>query len=360
MSKPDSHNPLADYDYDLPEQLIARTPLAERDGSRMLVVDRARGAVSSHSVRELPNWLSDGDCLVVNDTRVLPARLYGVRTTTGGRWEGLYLGLSSAGHWQLIGQTRGTLQPLETIALTPAHPDHAAPASSLSLQLLSQGDGGVWDARPQPTCDPLEALEAYGTMPLPPYIQRDVATPEDVLRYQTVYAEHPGAVAAPTAGLHLSENLLQDCQEAGIGLQQVTLHVGLGTFRPIASETLDQHQMHSEWCRLTSDTAQELDEVRRRGRRTVAVGTTVVRTLESAASQVGLGAPYEGSTDLFIRPGHKFQAIDALLTNFHLPKSTLFVLVCAFCGTDLARAAYRHAISNHYRFYSYGDCMLIL
>ena len=202
-------------------------------------------------------------------------------------------------------------------------------------------------------------LEQFGTVPLPPYVQRDIATDEDRQRYQTVFARHPGAVAAPTAGLHLSKELLANCHQRGISLEQVTLHVGLGTFRPIAAQQLDDHVMHSEWCQLTESTSRTLNQVHESGHRVVAVGTTVVRTLETAVAD-GQFAAFEGTTDLFIRPGHKFWSFDALLTNFHLPRSTLFVLICAICGIDLAQQAYRIAVANRYRFYSYGDAMLIL
>ena len=227
------------------------------------------------------------------------------------------------------------------------------------LLLLEQGSGGVWLAELDPAGDTLEVLKQFGTVPLPPYIQRQVATEEDRQRYQTVFARHPGAVAAPTAGLHLSTDLLDACDRSGLGLQHITLHVGLGTFRPIAAEQLDEHLMHSEWCQVTQATSKALENVRRSGHRVVAVGTTVVRTLETAAAN-GSIEPFQGHTDLFIRPGHTFRSFDALLTNFHLPRSTLFVLVCTVCGIDLAKSAYAEAIARRYCFYSYGDAMLIL
>ena len=358
MSKPESPDHLSDFDYQLPDELIAREPLERRDASRLLVVDRGRAHIESRLVEDLPELLTPGDCLVVNDTRVLPAKLAGHRVATGGAWEGLFLGSEDDGRWRIIGQTRGRLQPGETIALAPIH-TLAAPVPTQELRLLEQIDGGIWLAAPLPPGQPMEVLEQFGTMPLPPYIQRHIATDLDRQRYQTVFAKHPGAVAAPTAGLHLSEGLIEKCRQIGLGFEHLTLHVGLGTFRPISVQKLDDHIMHSEWCHVSSATCRALNAVKESPRRIVAVGTTVVRTLESAAAQ-GTLQPFDGHTDLFIRPGHEFQSIDALLTNFHLPRSTLFVLICTFCGTDLAKEAYRIAIANNYRFYSYGDAMLIL
>ncbi len=362
MSKPESASELDAFDYQLPDELIARVPLPRRDDSRLLLVDRRTGHVDSRRINELPGFLDDGDCLVVNDTRVLPARLGGHRVDTNGTWDGLFLDTDPDGLWRIIGQTRGHLRPGTRIRLKPIHDTDAADTESRSEQqllLIEQGAGGVWLAQPQPPGNTLELLDHFGSIPLPPYIQRQLATENDRQRYQTVFARHPGAVAAPTAGLHLSESLLQNCQQAGISLQHITLHVGLGTFRPIATEQLDQHIMHSEWCQLTPDTASTLQEVRHNGNRIVAVGTTVVRTLETAAAN-GSIEPFQGHTDLFIRPGYTIQAFDALLTNFHLPRSTLFVLVATVCGLELAQKAYALAIANHYRFYSYGDAMLIL
>lgn len=358
MSKPDSHDELAAFDYQLPDDLIARKPAARRDGSRLLLVDRNSGDISSRRVTELPELLAAGDCLVVNDTRVIPARLFGQRVSTGGRWEGLFLGVEPSGLWRLIGQTRGRLLPGERIALTPAHAQAAA-CPTFELSLHERGASGTWLAEPRPPNDPLVILDQFGTIPLPPYIHRPIATAEDRHRYQTVYAEHAGAVAAPTAGLHLSHELLEQCRLRRLGIEKVTLHVGLGTFRPIGARRLDDHVMHSEWCRLTPEVSTTLNTVRHAGGRIVAVGTTVVRTLESSIDGRRL-LPFDGWTDLFIRPGHRFPAVDALLTNFHLPRSTLFIMICAFCGLELAREAYARAIADCYRFYSYGDAMLIL
>jgi S-adenosylmethionine:tRNA ribosyltransferase-isomerase len=348
---------LSFYDYDLPEDLIAKEPLAERDASRLLVVDRAMQTLSHRMIRDLPSILRSGDCLVLNDTKVVPARLLGIRTETGGRWEGLYLGSAAGNRWRLIGQTRGKLQAGESLTLQRAHDPESE--EQLHLTLVERDDDGIWLAEPDSQDNTLDVLNRFGTVPLPPYIQRDLATSSDWARYQTTYADRPGSVAAPTAGLHFTNELLDDCCGRAIERAEVTLHVGIGTFRPITTLNLDDHQMHSEWCELSDAAAQRLNQVRTAGGRIVAVGTTSVRTLESACVSGRLDS-HLGETNLFIRPGYTFGAVDCLLTNFHLPKSTLFVLVCAFAGSDLAKQAYAAAIEQKYRFFSYGDAMLIL
>lgn len=358
MSKPESPSDLSAFDYHLPDELIARQPLPRRDDSRLLVVNRQLDRVDSRRIQELPGLLDAGDCLVVNDTRVLPARLLGQRVATGGRWEGLYLDNTPSGLWRIIGQTRGQLQPGERIALQSVHGTESE-ADGQELLLIEQGLGGVWLAQPHPPGETLAVLEQFGTVPLPPYIQRQVATEQDRQRYQTVFARNPGAVAAPTAGLHLSTDLLASLRDNGVGLEAITLHVGLGTFRPISAERLDDHVMHAEWCQLTESTSRKLNDVRNSGQRVVAVGTTVVRTLETAFSNDSI-EPFDGQTDLFIKPGYTVGGFDAMLTNFHLPRSSLFVLICAVCGIKLTKRAYAEAIAKRYRFYSYGDAMLIL
>ena len=350
-------NELDLYDYDLPEELIAKQPLPERDASRLLVLDRQTGAIAHRTIRDLPLLLRPKDCLVLNDTRVLPARLVGRRTQTGGKWEGLYLGRTGSGLWRLIGQTRGKLRAGEQLTLVPAHRPESH--DELVLTLVETQAGGVWTATLEEDGDPLELLHRFGTVPLPPYIRRPLATDLDWERYQTTYARHPGSVAAPTAGLHFTAGLLEDCRHRGIEKVEVTLHVGIGTFRPIAVENLRDHRMHSEWCELTAETADHHNTVRHGGGRIVAVGTTTVRTLESAAKGDKV-APWFGETDLFIRPEYDFRAVDCLLTNFHLPRSSLFVLVCALAGVDPVKTAYDAAIRERYRFFSYGDAMLIV
>jgi S-adenosylmethionine:tRNA ribosyltransferase-isomerase len=388
------------YDYTLPEELIAQVPADRRDASRLMVVERDSRQVRHHQFVEFPELLAPGDLLVMNDTRVLPARLIGFRTATGGKWEGLFLREEPEGRWRIIGQTRGRLQPGESITLLPADPsrdDHSKAASSvdgtspeLLLVLERQADEGAWIVRPQssqPQSDPirtpvLDLLERFGTMPLPHYMHRD-ARPEDWERYQTTYAARPGAVAAPTAGLHFTPEILERCRERGIATARVTLHVGLGTFRPISVSRLSEHRMHHEWCELPAETVEAIRETKAHGGRVIAVGTTTVRTLEAAVRQsaasggrespartsndVRIGgltpprspAPWRGETDLFIKPPFEFQVVDAMLTNFHLPQSTLLVLVATFAGRERILRAYAEAIEQRYRFYSYGDAMLI-
>ncbi len=350
-------NQLHDYDYELPPELIAQHPLPQRDRARMLVVDRATAMQAHRQVAELPDILRPGDCLIFNDTRVVPARLFGVRAATGGKWEGLFLSADESGRWRLIGQTRGKLKPGEQIVLHKPACDKTK--DSFTLTLIERDEAGVWSAEPLEPCDPFAVLERYGMVPLPPYIARETIEPGDVTRYQTVYAATPGAVAAPTAGLHFTPELLESLRSKGVQTEFVTLHVGIGTFRPIAVENLDDHRMHSEWCRVTAETAARLNRVRANGGRNIAVGTTAVRTLESACSDDGFHV-FTGQTNLFIRPGYKFRAVDALLTNFHLPKSSLLVLVSALLGIEQTRHAYAAAVRECYRFYSYGDAMLIV
>jgi S-adenosylmethionine:tRNA ribosyltransferase-isomerase len=343
----------ASYDYDLPPELIATEPPAGRDEARLLIVDRSTGSLSHGNVRDLPTLLATGDRLILNDTRVIPARLRGHRESTGGKWEGLFLRTDAGGVWELLGQTRGTLQIGERVVI---------PSSSgemLRLAFVGKGDEGVWRAMPDPALSALDLLERFGEVPLPPYIRKGIARPEDTERYQTVYAQTRGSVAAPTAGLHFTPEIFDACRARGIERSFVTLHVGIGTFRPVTADRLSQHAMHSEWGELTAQTAGEIASTKAAGGRIVAVGTTSVRLLETAA-QNGRGELYRGETDIFIRPPYKFQAVDVLLTNFHLPRSTLLALASAFATPDLIRAAYAEAIQHRYRFFSYGDAMLIL
>ncbi len=342
------------YDYHLPHELIAQSPLSPRSDARLLVVRRDAQTLEHRFVHNLPELLAAGDGLVLNDTRVIAARLAGYRTRTHGRWEGLFLGSDGNGVWKILSQTRGKMQAGESVTL-----QDRAGADVGRLILLGRLDQGVWAVRPEQGADALQMLDRAGRVPLPPYIRDGRMQEADREAYQTVYAEKPGAVAAPTAGLHFTSALLQRLADARIEVCRITLHVGLGTFRPISAARLDEHRMHAEWASVEAPTVARLRAVRAAAGRIVAVGTTVVRTLETAAASGEL-RPWQGETDLFIRPPYRFRAIDALLTNFHLPKSTLLVLVRAFGGDELIRHAYDEAIRERYRFYSYGDAMLIL
>ncbi|MCA9267128.1 MAG: tRNA preQ1(34) S-adenosylmethionine ribosyltransferase-isomerase QueA, partial [Planctomycetales bacterium] len=281
--------------------------------------------------------------------------LVGRRTATGGRWEGLFLEVDASGCWRVLSKTRGKLQPGETVTI-----EGESPKDALVLTMLVKHNDGAWAARPSSDADWRVLLESVGRVPLPPYIRGGEMTPADRETYQTMFADEPGAVAAPTAGLHFTPELLARLAAAKISAQSLTLHVGLGTFRPVTAATLADHPMHREWCRLSAEAAAGLNAVRDAGGRIVAVGTTSVRVLESAADAQGRLHAWQDTTNLFIRPPYKFRAADALVTNFHLPKSTLLMLVYAFGGPDLMRRAYAEAIEQRYRFYSYGDAMLIV
>lgn len=346
------------YDYHLPDSLIAREPAARRDEARLLVLHRQTGQIEHRIVRELPQLLRPHDLLVLNDTRVLPARLVGRRAATGGRWEGLFLKSPAPGLWEVIGQTRGKLIAGEEL-IVPAAADGPGGAIELRLTLVERLADGGWLMRPQQAGSHVDILAQYGQVPLPPYIEREAATAADRERYQTLYAKHPGSVAAPTAGLHFTSELLAECRSREIAQAYVTLHVGLGTFRPISVERLADHVMHYEWCEISPQTVEQVQHTRRIGGRVVAVGTTSVRTLETAARSGSL-QPFAGETNLFIQPGFSFHAVDVMLTNFHLPKSTLLVLLSAFAGRELVLQAYATAVAEHYRFYSYGDAMLVI
>jgi S-adenosylmethionine:tRNA ribosyltransferase-isomerase len=342
------------FDYQLPPHLIAQEPCAERDQARLLVVRRSNGSLAHHIFRDLPELLSRGDLLVLNNTRVVPARLLGRRARTGGQWEGLFLRQLPDGLWELLCQTRGRLTEGETILVEPG---------ALPLVLERKTVEGHWLARPQGTGTALELLERHGQVPLPPYIRKGRAEAADRSRYQTVYAEKPGAVAAPTAGLHFTPRVFEHLAQRGVSVAHVTLHVGLGTFQPVQVADYRQHPMHAEWGELPATTAAAITACRQRGGRVVAVGTTSVRVLETTARASGFIPevhPWSGNTNLYIYPPYEFRLVDALVTNFHLPRSTLLLLVGAFAGIELTRRAYMTAIEQGYRFYSYGDAMLIL
>jgi S-adenosylmethionine:tRNA ribosyltransferase-isomerase len=299
---------------------------------------------------DLPELLDPGDLLILNDTRVLPARLLGRRAATGGKWEGLFLQETADGLWELLSQTRGRLHAGETIHVA------AADLPPLALELVEKSASGHWLVRPKEAQAPAELLARYGQIPLPPYIRKGRAADADRERYQTVYAQQPGAVAAPTAGLHFTPAVFEQLRQRDIGWAFVTLHVGIGTFQPMQVEDVTQHQVHREWCELPAATVEAI--AARKGR-VIAVGTTAVRVLETVAA-AGPLRPWRGESALTIRPGFAFRVAEGLVTNFHLPRSSLLMLVAAFTGLESMRAAYREAIAAEYRFYSYGDAMLVL
>ena len=346
------------YDYDLPESSIAQEPLADRAAARLLVLDRATQSIRHMNIRDLPKILEPNDLMVVNDSRVVPARLHGRRTETDGRWEGLFLaevvGDNGRRLLRMLSKTRGTLRVGERITVTDKEERDQA-----VLELVARDTGGTWLVDPcsdEPTFD---FLYRVGRVPLPGYIREGIARREDVERYQTVFAERPGSAAAPTAGLHFTPALLQELESRGVKRAEVTLHVGIDTFRPIGTEKIDEHAMHSEWCAVSEETVAAVHRTQQLSGRVVAVGTTAVRSLETAA-KVGTAESYVGATDLYIRPGYSFRAVDGMLTNFHMPRTTLMVLVSAFAGHDLIRRGYQEAVRAGYRFLSYGDAMLIL
>jgi S-adenosylmethionine:tRNA ribosyltransferase-isomerase len=347
-------NELEQYDYQLPAELIAQHPLPCRSDARLMLVDRQADAINHAHVRDLPELLRAGDCLVTNNSRVIPARLVGYRTETGGRWQGLFLGEQEHGVWRLLCKTRGKLRPGTMITLV----DRQA-RDAVQLRMVLPLEQGQWAARPQSDEATAALLDRIGRVPLPAYIREGEMVDADREDYQTVFASQPGSVAAPTAGLHFTRRLIQQLEATGITTCQVTLHVGPGTFRPIAAEKLSDHPMHSEWASIDEQAVRVLQQTRAMGQRVVAVGSTSMRVLETAALQGQLEA-WSGETRLFIRPPFDFQVVDAFLTNFHLPRSTLLVLVRTFGGDRLIRRAYDEAIKHCYRFYSYGDAMLIV
>jgi S-adenosylmethionine:tRNA ribosyltransferase-isomerase len=335
-------------DYELPPHLIAQEPAPDRDAARLLVADRSTGNLTHHHFRDLAGILAPGDLLVLNDTRVLPARLVGRRERTGGKWQGLFLRQTADGLWELLAQTRGHPVAGEVIVVEPG-----------PLRLTLRGRvNGHWLAEPDRPGSPAELLALSGRVPLPPYIRKGEAKESDRERYQTVYARADGSVAAPTAGLHFTPALFDRLRARGIDRIYVTLHVGLGTFEPIKTDDPTQHQMHDEWSEVSAATVAAIRDCRVRGGRVIAVGTTATRALESAAAG-GKLVPWTGETRLFIHPPYQFRVLDGLITNFHLPRTTLLMLVAAFAGPDLLKAAYAEAIGAEYRFYSYGDAMLV-
>ena len=338
----------ADFDFDLPEELIAQTPLEKRDASRLLVVDKETGAFSDQHFDQIIDQLQPGDALVMNNTRVLPARLYGIKPETGGHVELLLLKNIQGDDWEVLAKPAKRLRVGAQISFGDGR---------LTATVVEELDHGGRIVRFGYEGIFLEVLESLGEMPLPPYIHEKLADRE---RYQTVYAKENGSAAAPTAGLHFTEELLEQIAAKGVKLVYLTLHVGLGTFRPVSVNSLDDHEMHSEFYSLSEEAAQILRQVKAKGGRVIAVGTTSIRTLETIGSKFqGQIQADSGWTNIFIKPGYDWKVVDAFSTNFHLPKSTLVMLVSAFAGRSLTLEAYEHAIAERYRFFSFGDAMFI-
>lgn len=334
---------LSEFDYDLPEELIAQQPLVERDASRMLVLYAREQRWEDRMFRELPGFFGAGDCLVLNDSRVLPSRLYGHRTGHTGHIEVLLLHPLSADAltWRALVRPGRKMRTGDGVEFAPF----------LHGRIVSRGELGERTVQFETDRDIYQALDQVGHIPLPPYIKRP-DTAADRERYQTVFARERGSVAAPTAGLHFTPRILDECTAAGAEIARVTLHVGLGTFQPLHHDEVEQNRLHTERYHVSAEDWQRIGSAER----VIAAGTTSVRTVESVAATGELG----GETDLFIWPGFQFRRVNAMLTNFHLPRTSLLVLVCAFAGKELTLAAYRHAVEEQYRFFSYGDCMLIV
>lgn len=340
-----------DFYYDLPQELIAQHPVEPRDHSRMLVLDRAAKSLADRHFYDITEYLRPGDCLVLNDSRVLPARLYGRRKETGAAVELLLLTPRGEDTWEVLAGPGRKAKPGNVLTFGEGRLEAEV------LDVVNEGNRLVRFRYDRQGGNFYSLLEEIGQMPLPHYITERL---EDKERYQTVYSRELGSAAAPTAGLHFTPELLQKLREAGVETAFVTLHVGLGTFRPVKVDDITEHKMHSEHYELTPETADKINRARARGGRVIAVGTTSCRTLESIGLRDGRVEPGEGWTDIFIYPGYRFQVLDGLLTNFHLPESTLIMLVSAFAGYDFTMRAYRHAVEEKYRFFSFGDAMLIV
>ncbi len=334
------------FDFELPSDRIATRPVEPRDAARLMCVDGA-GARTHHAFADLPRLLDPGDILIVNDTRVVPVRMKG--ECAGAPVEVTAVGCEGGHLWRVLARPARKLKPGESVCL---------PGDLSATVVAREANGAVILDVGMPRESFLVHLERHGAMPLPPYIRRH-ADERDHSDYQTIFALNAGAIAAPTAGLHFTERLLEALAAARIGRVALTLHVGPGTFMPIRTDVVRDHEMQAEWGEISQESASRINAVRQSGGRIIAVGTTSVRLLESAVDDSGVVHPYRGDTALFITPGYRFRAVDALITNFHLPRSTLFMLVCAFLGTDIMKQAYREAIDRGYRFYSYGDACLL-
>ena len=336
----------SDYYFDLPQELIAQDPMEKRDECRLLVVDKETGETSHHTFNEIINYIEPGDCLVLNNTKVIPARLLGQKEETGAAVEILLLKRKEADVWETLVKPGKKLRPGARVTFG----DGILKAEILDIvdegnRLVKFYYDGIWE----------EVLDKLGEMPLPPYITHKL---QDKNMYQTVYAKYEGSAAAPTAGLHFTEALLQKIQEKGVDLAYVTLHVGLGTFRPVKVDNVKEHHMHTEWYQVTQEAADKINRAKESGHRVICVGTTSCRTIESAADESGKLTACSGDTSIFIYPGYKFKVMDNLITNFHLPESTLVMLVAALAGREHVLAAYEEAIKEKYRFFSFGDACL--
>lgn len=337
----------SDFYYDLPQELIAQTPIEKRDTSRLMTLDRTTGAVGHHHFYDLPDFLRPGDCLILNNSRVLPARLVGQRLPGGGICEVLLLADKGDRVWECLVRPGRKLRKGTKLSFGDGE---------LTAEITEQLEEGGRLIRFDYEGIFLETLERLGKMPLPPYIKEEL---QDQERYQTVYSKVLGSAAAPTAGLHFTPELLETIREKGVRIGYVTLHVGLGTFRPVKENTIEDHPMHSEYCTIPQETADLINETRANGGRCICVGTTSCRTLESWAADDGHMEAKSGWTDIYIYPGYKFKVMDGLVTNFHLPESTLIMLVSAFAGRERVLAAYAEAVRERYRFFSFGDAMFI-
>ena len=346
MLKEERHLKKSDFYFDLPQELIAQTPLERRDGSRLLLLDKVSGEIEHHHFYELPDFLNPGDCLVLNDSRVLPARLIGTRST-GGSVELVLLRDLGEGRWECLSRPGRKTKPGTELSFGDGQ---------LTAVVEQVAEGGNRIVKFNYEGIFLEVLERLGKMPLPPYIKEELADQE---RYQTVYSEVNGSAAAPTAGLHFTPELLKTIQKNGVNIGYVTLHVGLGTFRPVKEDDIEQHDMHSEYCVIPPETAALINETKKNGGRVICVGTTSCRTLESWAQEDGHMEPSAGWTNIYIYPGYRFKVMDALITNFHLPQSTLIMLVSALAGREHVLHAYEEAVKERYRFFSFGDAMFI-
>ena len=338
---------LSIFDYELPEELIAQTPLKDRTASRLMVINREKGSVTHDNFKSIKQYLKKGDCLVLNNTRVIPARLYGFREDSGRSIEFLLLNRLDANKWETLVKPGKKLKPGHRVVFGNGE------LIANVVEMLDNG-GRIVEFQYEGLFE--NVLDKLGEMPLPHYITEKL---EDKERYQTVYAKYDGSAAAPTAGLHFTKELLGEIEAMGVNVAYITLHVGLGTFRPVKVDNIEEHDMHSEWYSVSPESAEIINKTKAAGGRVIAVGTTSCRTLESATDENGIIPAKSDSTNIFIYPGYKFKMIDALITNFHLPKSTLIMLVSALAGYDLTMDAYKQAVEERYRFFSFGDAMFI-